>query len=409
MSDMVFRKLLARIGAASLILGMLSAQAAAQFGMGGGGAGAGGGGMGRGAMSQIPKSKEGDKPVKKLVKLPSWLGGPDEPLAKKLYQEGNEIYKQARDASAAVLNQPAEQQAAAKEAATALYVQAAGKFSSAAKRAEDFPIEEDARFMLAESYFFADQYPKSSDQFALLFKKFPNSRYTQQAVAHQFLIARYWEQMNKFKPKWPVTPNVTDGTRPHFDDNGNALAIYQSIQSNDPTGPLADDAAMATANAYYLDGKYDEASHYYARLRKEHPRSEHQPKAHLLGLRSEMLRYQGPKYDGAPLKEVEKLARASYTQFPQELADERENILRVQETVRAQRAQRDYEMAEYYRNTQHYRAARFYYDLILKDHSDTQFAVLARQRLGEIQGKPDVPPTKFPWLIKMFETKRAQF
>lgn len=396
---MRFHWFLARCGAAALVLILLAAGASAQMGMGGGG---------MGGMTP-PKSKPGDKPPSKLFKLPKWLGGPDETLAKKYYAEGEKLFNQGRDALAAARNQPPEQQAAANEAAKELFVQAAAQLHSAAKRGEDFAVEEDARFLLAESYFFADQYPKASDEYAVLFKRFPNTRYTQQGVAHQFLIARYWEQMNKYKHKWPLTPNITDGTRPHFDDDGNALAVYQSIQTNDPTGPLADDAAMATANAYYLNGKYDEASHYYGRLRKEHPRSEHQPKAHLLGLQSEMLRYQGPKYDGAPLKEVEKLAKASYTQFPQELADERENILKAQETVRAQKAQREYEMGEYYRGTKHHRAARFYYDILVKDYSDTQFAVLARQRLGEIEGLPDVPPTKFPWLIKVFESNRVNY
>ena len=87
------------------------------------------------------------------------------------------------------------------------------------------------------------------------------------------------------------------------------------FDSTIPTGPLADDAVMATANAHFLKAHWEEADYNYGLLRSEYPKSEHQFQAHLLGLRCKLLRYQGPGYEGGPLDEAEDLATQLLTQF----------------------------------------------------------------------------------------------
>ena len=343
------------------------------------------------------KSVGDDAPQKRLIKLPSWLGGPDEKRAKELYKEGKDLYQKA-EAKA----KPGE--VGDKE----LYQSAATVLYSAARRGEDFPIEEDILFLLGESLFFSDQYPAANETFSKLLKKFSNSRYLQQVVSRQFLIARYWEKSSEISSHSIVNPNFTDHTRPKYNETGNSLAIYNSIQQNDPTGQLTPSAIMAAANHHFLKGDYDEASYLYGRLRKEHPRSEHVSQAHLLGIQSDLRRYQGPYYDPAPLKEVSKLTQTSLVQFPQELDEERENILLTQEAVRAQMAQRDFEMGEYYYRGKYYRAARFYYDMVLNEYPDTEFGKFARERLEETKDYPDQPPQHAEWLTRMFSRRKAR-
>ena len=52
---------------------------------------------------------------------------------------------------------------------------------------------------------------------------------------------------------------------------------------------------MATANAHFVNGRWDDADYHYGLLRTEYPKSEHQFQAHLLGLRCKLLRYQGAR------------------------------------------------------------------------------------------------------------------
>lgn len=319
------------------------------------------------------------KGTRKLVGL-----GPDRDIAHRHWDEAEELFRQGH------------------------YRRAAKKYKAAAARWPDSPLEEDALFMMGESYFFADLYPKSSDTFANLLKKYDNSRHLHDISARQFAIARYWQEKHAADPHWPVTPNLTDRTMPWFDAQGNAIAVYKSIWMSDPIGPLADDSIMATANAYFLANRFEDADYHYSLLRRDFPKSEHQPAAHVLGLRAKLQKYQGPYYDGSPIEEAEELVEQALVQFPNLAAEERERLLQTKRAIAAQKAQRDYEMAQYYERTKHNRSAAIYYNEVVEEHPDTRYAELARSRLPEVESLPPEPPNRFAWLTDLFERDTKQ-
>jgi outer membrane protein assembly factor BamD (BamD/ComL family) len=309
----------------------------------------------------------------------SWGFGPDEHLAQSLFNEGMALYRAKK------------------------FDEAAAKFKSAAGRWPDSTLEEDALFFQAESYFFADRYGKSHDTLLVLFKKYQNTRYLDVAVNRQFAVGRYWEQMDRVKQSWPITPNFTEKTLPWFDTFGNSVNSYLSVRLNDPTGPLADDSIMATADAYFVKGRYEDAAYHYDLLRKEYPKSEHQVKAHVLGLKSKQLVYQGPMYDGKPLDEAEEIARQALTQFRGQLGAERENIVDLRAQIRQQKAERQWAMAQFYETKRAYGAARIYYQNMIKDYPQTQVAEAAQQRLQAIKDFPAEPVDHFKWLTGTFD------
>jgi len=319
------------------------------------------------------------KNLKKAVGL-----GPDERVARAAYAEGETLYRQKK------------------------YREAAEKFRTAASRWPDSPLEEDALFMLAESLFFSDQYPKALDTYGELLKKHEYSRYLDRAVARQFAIGRYWEQFHAHEPHWPTTPNFTDGTRPLFDTWGHAIKAYESVRLNDPTGPLADDAVMAIANAHFIRQHYEEAAYNYDLLRKEYPKSEHQLQAHVLGMVSHLGMYQGPMYDGKPLDEAIQIADVALTQFRDRLGAEREYVLRARNQMIEQKAEREWAMGQYYDRRQYYRAARLHYQAVLKEYPQTRFARLAQARLEEIKDRPDRPLNHFEWIEQVLPSKRKK-
>ena len=218
------------------------------------------------------------------------------------------------------------------------YAKAADKYRVAYKRWPDSPLEEEAIFKAAESSFFADRYPRADDDYSLLVKKFPSTQYLSLVVIRRFSIGRYWEQYDQAHPHWPITANWTNKTVPRFDTGGHALRVYDGIRLQDPTGPLADDAVMAAANALFVKGHWEDADYHYGLLRSEFPKSEHQFNAHLVGLQCKLKRYQGPGYEAAPLDEAEELATQLLTQFSRELGSERERIVQVRAGIRDQRA-----------------------------------------------------------------------
>lgn len=309
---------------------------------------------------------------------------PSQPKAQQLFADGERLF-------------------AAKE-----YSAAARRYKRAAKLWPDSELEENALFMRAESLFFADHYPGSSDAYARLLKEFENSRFLDTAVRRQFAMARYWEELQRKNPKYVISPNFFDRTRPMFDTMGNAIAAYDSVRLNDPTGPLADDSIMATANVYFVDERYSDADHYYDILRKDYPKSDYQMPAHILGYQAKLRMYQGPLYDQSPLVQARDLGRNTLLQFGDQLGEERARIETSQRWVGDQLAARGWNMAQFYENTAHYGAASRYYQVVVDEHAESQYAELARQRIGDIADEPAVPAEKLTWLANLFPGEKAK-
>ena len=310
--------------------------------------------------------------------------GPNEAIARQALAEGDELFRQKQ------------------------FDKAAKKFRTALKRWPDSPLEEEAMFKAAESYFFADRYRKADDGYGELTKKYPSTQSISQVVIRRFAIGRYWEQHDQAHPHWPLTPNFLDKTRPAFDTAGHALKVYERIRLEDPTGQLADDSIMATANAYFLKGRWDDADYHYGLIRSEYPTSDFQYQAHLLGLRCKLLKYQGSAYDGRPLDDAEELATQLLTQFSPDLGTERERVVQVRASINAQRAKREWDMAEYYAKGKYYGGSRHFYEKIIKEFPETQLAEQSRSRLEQIKDEPANPGDPLEWLVDLLPKSARQ-
>lgn len=319
--------------------------------------------------SQSLSSKELKKQYKSLTGR-----APDENVARTAYNEGDALFREGK------------------------YAEAAEKFAVAVDRWPDSLLEEDALYMLGESYFFADRYGKARNTFDQLLQKYENSRHLDRVTTRQFAIGRFWDETGR--DHYLMAPNFTDKTRPWFDTHGNGLKVYENIRLTDPTGPLADDAVMAQGTAYFLDERYEDAAFQYEILRKDYPQSDHQKQAHLLGLQSYLNSYQGPQYDPTALKKAETLVDSTLRNLGHQLAEERPRLQQAKEAIRAQQAEREYDLGEYYFRLGYNRAAQQHYANVLRDFPDTKFADLARQRMEKTETLPPEPPDYFPWLTK---------
>ncbi|HMP05547.1 MAG TPA: outer membrane protein assembly factor BamD [Lacipirellulaceae bacterium] len=282
------------------------------------------------------------------------------------------------------------------------YDEAAKNFKAAAAGWPDSALAQDALFQLAESLFFAERYPKAIDAYGRLLRDYPNSPHLDKSITRQFAIARYWEQYAEYDPDWVITPNLVKKSLPLFDTLGRAIKVYENIRLNDPTGPLADDAIMATANSYFRRGRYEDADYQYDLLRKEYPRSEHQYNAHVLELQCKLRKYQGPDYDGTPLEEAKQLVRQQRVQFSGELdAEQKQRLAQIDAELTRALAEREYAMAEHFDKIEQYASAKFYYNEVVKNYPSTPLAATARDRILALGGEPDQPEPKLAWLINL--------
>jgi TolA-binding protein len=341
------------------------------------------------ASKPPPKKKDDDEdasgfdlsalaPSNVIKNVKNWAGyGPDEQIARTAYDEGHRLFREKK------------------------YDDAAKQFATAADRWPDTPLEEDALFWRAESFFFADRYSAADDAYDKLLKKYTYSHHLDTAVKRQFAIGRYWEQFQAAEPHWPVTPNFVDKSRPLFDTWGRSIKAYEHSRLNDPTGPLADDALMATGNAYFVHGRYEDAAINYDLLRKEYPKSEHQKNAHLLEVEAKQRIYQGPLYDGTPLKEAAELTDQTLIRFGPTLGADRERLVEAKNRMMAEQAERDWAMGQFYEKKGRYGSARYYYRSVVDNYPQTRTAAMAKERLEQIKDYAAEPPDRLAWLTDL--------
>lgn len=286
--------------------------------------------------------------------------------------------------------------------ATAKFITAADGFTDAAEKWPKSTLEQNGLFFAGESYFFADYYVKAIDSYEKLLKEHPNSRHLDDVQKRRFAIAQFWlDTYNEERPSF-YEVNLTDESQPWQGMFTRSMKVFDRIRLDDPTGKLADDATLAMANAHFAEGQFIKADEYYTDLRKTFPSSEHQFTAHFVGLKSKLLCYQGSEYSGAVLDESEKLIDTIRRQFPIEAEREREYLVRAKAEVRFRKAEREWQMAEYFHRKAEFGAAKFYYAIILREYGDTSFAERTRERIVEIGGLPDVPAQRFEWLVDLF-------
>lgn len=287
------------------------------------------------------------------------------------------------------------------------YDEAANDFKAVAKKFYDYPVEEDALFMVAECRFAAKRYGWAQDAYDGLIKKYPSSRYLEKSSRRLYAIGAMWlngdgnadtkeliqvsatdvtkpesVQRKPIPNSIPLAPNLFDKSRPLFDTPGNALKALKSVWLHDPLGPLADDAVMLTAVYYIRKGNFREADHWLDILRREYPKSEHTQTAFVVGSHIKLASYQGPKYDGRDLVDADDLIHSTLNLFPD--VEDREQLQAELVKIHNRGAERNWSRAEYYRHRAKPQSEAIYCEAVLKDFPESEYAKLAAKRLQEL-------------------------
>lgn len=339
------------------------------------------------APEKLPKT------FKKLVGQ-----GPNRDVAETELANGEELYKQA------VALWKTEPDASGTQSA---FLKAVSPLEKAAERWPDSTIEEDALFMLGESYFFANHYPDANRSYEQLIDLYPSTRYLDKIQSHRFAIALYWRSMSEERNPVTQAVNFVDERLPLKDISGESRRILDRIRLDDPTGKLADDATFELGKAYYEANRYFEAAETFADLRNNYPGSTHQFPAHLKEFESRLAMYDGKHYDGQALKQAEEVLRMILRRFPEESEKIRDQLAQQAGNIRNMLAERDLDLANYYINRSEYGAAQIYLQKIVTDYPETEIAKQAETTWESIRDKPLEPKQPAKWLVDMFPTPES--
>lgn len=279
---------------------------------------------------------------------------------------------------------------------------AAKLYKKAADNWQSSQLAQEALMMQAESLFFAEDYYKAEQTYAGLVKEYPRNPYLDQIDARRFEIGDFWLKTNSANPKSFMSVNFTDNKLPWNDTAGHGKRALENVRLDSPIGKLSDDATMRLAVNYYEKQDWEMAASTFGELRQTYPDSEHQFKAQFMELQSLLAAYMGPEYSDSHLIEADKRAKAIVKQFPKDAQAKQLELREAMATIKYLMAEREWHSAQYRYLQGENRASRIYLEQLLQKYPDTQFAEMARDRLKELEGKPDRPAQKFTPLVKLF-------
>ncbi len=251
-----------------------------------------------------------------------------------------------------------------------------------------------ALYYLAETRYQRRNLVGAHEAFELLVTTYPGTPYLEKAVGREYEIARTWLAQSGGDPaaKLPWTARFTGGL-PVFDTGGNALAVLDHVRHHDPTGPLADDAAMKIADYHYDAESFEQSAVYYDQLAADHPKSPLLRRAHLASIDSKMKAYIGPEYDGSGLEQARETVKRTMATFPERLAstdggDEQQKLDKTLDLIADQDAERAYTTGLYYVRAGYPTSAEYYFGMISRRWPKSPWAELAKTQLATVAKQP---------------------
>jgi len=250
------------------------------------------------------------------------------------------------------------------------YDEALAILRPAARRYKGSDAGEAARFYEAECLFLQGRYWKAFKAYEKFVEEYPQSERLSEAAAREFEIGEALLEAGALRK---------------------AAAVFEAAASNDPTGPLADDAELELGRVRLRQGRYEEASASFQAVRDQYPNSERAQEALFLAGVAD-LKSAGQGSDNA--EEVLERASAAFEGYlraqPQgEYAERSAELLRqCRERLAAVRLR----IASFYERRGELRAAALYCRGILEEYPETRAAREAQARLAEFRERGVSPP-----------------
>ncbi len=217
------------------------------------------------------------------------------------------------------------------------------------------------------------EYYKAHQTLQRFLNEFEGTELTDEALRQEFVIAEVFLGGTRRKI-WGMRILKAD-------DIG--VRILDDISAHYAGEQIAEYALKTKGDFFRRTGEHDLAEMEYSRLAQEYPNSRYYPNALLLAARSAIATYRGTAYDESPLIE----AAERYEEYANRFPDDPENagVTRELETIRQERAMKDFTVGRYYERTRHPRSAIFYYKKAVERWPGTTAQALAAARLEILQ------------------------
>jgi len=287
----------------------------------------------------------------------------------------------------------AEVQAALKLFQQGKFAEAEKEYAKIAKNRKGSPWGETAQYYLAETQYQRGKYVDAHDNFEKLHATYPATDYLDKLVSREYAIAQLWTLQDDPKaPKDKLLPwyGHFDGSMPLIDTQGYALKALEHVRHNDPTGPLADDAALQIAEYYMNHHDYESAALYYDQFITEYNKSPYLQKVQHAAIDARLKAYLGPEYDSSGLEKARQLVQKTMKTFPEQQASY-EGLYHTLDVINNADAEKIFLTGTYYKRVGKVASAEFYLGKIPQRWPNSPWSVKAKAELAQLAKMPRTP------------------
>lgn len=262
------------------------------------------------------------------------------------------------------------------------------------------PVLDDALYYEALCQYYQSNYRAAEGTLRKYAKDFRNGAHADEVNRRLFDIANYWlddtrklmqayEEKREGKRFWIMPASYVHWShdKPMLDTEGHAIECLEDVRLNDIGGPLGEKALFYIATIKFFREDYKDADYYYSQLYEHYPNSPLAPKAIKQAIISKQLSTGGSCYDCRAVEESRKLIDVATRAYPKMATKDADWISRQLVSVNLQQADRDFNIAEFYRRTGHPGSAYFYYELVIRRYPNTDYAAKATARKNEVREK----------------------
>lgn len=260
-------------------------------------------------------------------------------------------------------------------------------------------IIQEALYFEAECMRLQGDLPGASDVYAELLKKQSISPYRDLAIQHIYDIACYWlqdtweevreNQERREGKRWMVVPRFVnlDKRKPFLDREGRAVERLKDVSIYEGKGGVYKDKALYLCGYIsWFNENYSDADLDFSNLYKDCPESPFAPYAVELAIKSKLMSTGGEMYDGRKVHDARKLVDEAL-RMPNMSGEKKQDLMNLLKSINAHQAEKDYQMAEFWRRTGHPGSAYFYYEIVRRRYPGTDASDRALKRMHEIRDK----------------------
>jgi outer membrane protein assembly factor BamD (BamD/ComL family) len=258
-------------------------------------------------------------------------------------------------------------------------------------------VQEDALFYMGECQRLQRDYRHAEGSLKLYIKSFPYGKYTSQANDRLFDIANYW--LNPTRENMKLAEERREGKASRFsvmpvswihfgsdmpwtDVEGHALGILEEVRLNDLKGRLAEKSLFYIATVKFFNEDYKEADYYYSQIVDNYPQSELAGKAMKQSIICKQIANGGTAYDTRLVEKCRAYLEEYQRSYP---GKDHDWIMKQLVSINHQQADRDFNIAEFYRRTGHPGSAYFYYEIVRRSYPYTDYARKAEGHMNTLR------------------------